>query len=185
MMITVSDNMATNLLIDRVGMDRVNELMADLGLASIRLQRKMIQPEESARGNENLATPADAAALMARILRCELPMEPVLCEDLQRVLAIPHAGPIQDGTPGGIRVLQKTGSVPGVRTSWGVVELPGRPYAMAVMGNYGETPEISALIERIARLSYEYFRRLAGATGHGVRVPLDLLEGTRRRNPSR
>ncbi len=66
--------------------------------------------------------------------------------------------------------------IEGVRTSWGVVDLPGRPYALAVMGNYGETDEIAEKIEAIARLSHWYFSRLAGATEYGTRVPLELLE---------
>ncbi|MDP2959618.1 MAG: serine hydrolase, partial [Longimicrobiales bacterium] len=73
LMIIVSDNMATNLLIDRVGMDNVNRTMVALGLPNTKLQRKMIRPEESARGNENLSTPQEAAALMVRIFKCELP----------------------------------------------------------------------------------------------------------------
>ncbi len=176
LMITVSDNMATNMLIDRVGMERATRIMNGLGFPNTRLQRKMIRPLESARGNENLSTPAEAARLMARILRCDLPIDEADCEELQDVLAIPHAGPIQDGTPGGIRVLQKTGSITGVRTSWGVVDLPGRPYALAVMGNYGETSEISETIEVVAEEAYAYFSRLAGATDFGTRVPLELLD---------
>ena len=183
MMITVSDNMATNMLIDRVGMENVTAIMAELGLPDTRLQRKMIRQEQSARGNENLSTPLQAATLMRRILECDLPMPADDCREMQAVLAIPHAGPIQDGTGPGVRVLQKTGSIAGVRTSWGVVDLEGRPYALAVMGNYGETPEISAEIETVAALSYWYFTRLAGATEYGTRVPVDLLERIRRRQP--
>lgn len=183
MMITVSDNMATNMLIDRVGMENVTAIMAELGLPGTRLQRKMIRQEQSARGNENLSTPLEAATLMRRILECDLPMPADDCREMQAVLAIPHAGPIQDGTGPGVRVLQKTGSIAGVRTSWGVVDLEGRPYALAVMGNYGETPEISAEIETVAALSYWYFTRLASATEYGTRVPVDLLERIRRRQP--
>ena len=58
LMITVSDNMATNMLIDRVGMGNVTAIMAELGLPGTRLQRKMVRQEQSARGNENLSTPS-------------------------------------------------------------------------------------------------------------------------------
>lgn len=176
LMITVSDNMATNILIDQVGMANVTAIMAELGFPETKLQRKMIRQEESARGNENLSTPVQAARIMARILECDLPIDEPDCHEMQAVLAIPHAGPIEDAIPSGIRVLQKTGSITGVRTSWGAVDLPGRPYALAVMGNYGETNEISDEIETIARLSHWYFSRLAGATDYGTRIPVELLE---------
>lgn len=181
LMITVSDNMATNMLIDRVGMENVTAIMAELGLPNIKLQRKMIRQEQSARGNENLATPAQAAQLMARILACDLPMSTDACRAMQDIIAIPHEGPIQAATPGPVRVLQKTGSIAGVRTSWGVVDLEGRPYALAVMGNYGETNEISDEIQRVAALSHWYFSRLAGATDYGTRVPVELLDRIRNR----
>ena len=63
-MILYSDNTATNVLIDALGMDAVNALSASLGAPETLLQRKMIRPEESARGNENLSTPRDAAGIM-------------------------------------------------------------------------------------------------------------------------
>jgi beta-lactamase class A len=179
LMITVSDNMATNILIDQVGMEHVNAVMAELGLNDIRLQRRMIRQEQSARGNENLATPRQAAALMARILRCDLPIGKDECAGLQAILAIPHDGPIEDGTPGGPRLLQKSGSIDGVRTSWGAVDLEGRPYALAVMGNYGDTEGITENIEAVAELSHWYFSRLAGATDYGTRVPVELLQRVR------
>src|SRR6185436_21021754 len=94
LMIVLSDNTATNILIDRVGKERVTTTMRELGLPEIRLQRKMIQPRESMAGNENLATPASAAALMGRTARCELPMSQPRCADLRRILEIPKEGPI-------------------------------------------------------------------------------------------
>lgn len=184
-MITISDNMATNILIDQVGMANVTRIMAELGFPSTKLQRKMIRPEESAKGNENLSTPAEAAALMARILTCDLPMPEALCREMRAVLEIPHEGPIQDAIPRGITVGQKTGGITGVRTNWGYVDLRGRPFALAVMGNYGDSDEISDAIREVAELSYGYLSRLAGATPYGTRVPVELLERVRQGRPPR
>jgi beta-lactamase class A len=175
LMIIVSDNVATNLLIDHLGMDAVNRTMASLGLPATRLQRSMIRPEESARGNENLSTPRESAALMQRILRCELPIDAASCRELRAILEIPHAGPIQDAVPGGIVVGQKTGSIAGVAVNWGYVDLPGRPYVITAMGNYGDTPRINQAIREASAAVHEYFGFLAGATEYGTRVPLRLL----------
>lgn len=43
----------------------------------------MIRPRESAVGNENVATPAQAAELMRRIHTCELPMSKPRCDELR------------------------------------------------------------------------------------------------------
>lgn len=175
LMIVLSDNTATNLLIERVGMDGVNRTMAAMGLSGIRLQRKMIRPEQSAAGNENLATPAQAAALMGRIWHCELPMSESRCQELRGILEIPKDGTFPDAIPNDIRVAWKPGGIEGVGTAWGLVELPGRPYAVAVMANYAAGGAQDEAISQVSAVTYEYFYRLARSTPYGARVPLELL----------
>jgi len=174
-MITVSDNTATNLLIDRVGMDKVNATMRDLGVPAVKLQRKMIRPKESAAGNENIATPAAAASVMAKIARCELPMPKERCADLRRVLEIPKGGPIEASVPEGVRVAWKPGDIEGVSTVWGLVELPGRPYVVVGMVNYSDAEDAARALRRIADAAYGYFHVLARSTPYGARVPLDVI----------
>ena len=41
--VSLSDNTATNLLIDALGMDAVNRTLADMGFRETRLQRRMIR----------------------------------------------------------------------------------------------------------------------------------------------
>ena len=173
-MITVSDNTATNLLIDRVGMEKVNATMRELGLGAVKLQRKMIRPKDSAAGTENIATPAAAATVMAKIARCELPMPKERCAELRRVLEIPKGGPIEASVPQGVRVAWKPGDIEGVSTAWGLVDLPGRPYVVVGMVNYGDADAGRAL-RRIADAAYGYFQVLARSTPYGARVPLDVM----------
>jgi beta-lactamase class A len=175
LMITLSDNSATNILIGRVGMDAVNRTMASLGYPDIKLQRLMIHEASSARNQENVATPAEAASLMARIARCDLPMRKERCEALRAMLEIPKEGSFPRPIPSGIKVAWKPGNITGVATAWGLVELPGRPYIVTVMTNYGRGEGDDA-IETISKGAYDYFARLAGATGYGTRVPLELLK---------
>src|SRR3954470_20594009 len=61
LMVTLSDNTATNMLIDIVGMDAVNRMLDGAGFRKTRLQRKMIRPESMVRGEENVSMPAEAA----------------------------------------------------------------------------------------------------------------------------
>jgi beta-lactamase class A len=174
-MITVSDNTATNLLIDRVGMDQVNATMRELGVPQIRMQRKMIRPKESAAGNENIATPAAAATVMAKIARCELPMPKERCGELRRLLEIPKGGPIEASVPEGVRVAWKPGDIEGVNTAWGLVDLPGRPYVVVGMVNYSDVDDAMRARRRIADAAYGYFHVLARSTPYGARVPLEAL----------
>jgi beta-lactamase class A len=174
-MITVSDNTATNMLIDRVGMDKVNATTRALGLPEVKLQRKMILPRDSAAGNENIATPAAAATIMAKIAKCELPMRRERCGELRRLLEIPKGGPIEASVPEGVRVAWKPGDIEGVNTAWGLVDLPGRPYVVVGMVNYSDADEGMKALRRIADAAYGYFHVLARSTPYGARVPLDVI----------
>ncbi len=67
--VTVSDNTATNRLIERVGPERVTERLIEWGCISTRLRRRMYDMEARARGLENLMTPRETASLLLRVLR--------------------------------------------------------------------------------------------------------------------
>ena len=72
LMIILSDNTATNLLIDRLGTENINRAMADLGLSEkTKCRRKLFEPELSARGIQNHVTAADIGLLLKRMLRGE------------------------------------------------------------------------------------------------------------------
>lgn len=180
LMIVLSDNTATNMLIDRVGgFDSVNSTMSSLDVGQIRLQRRMIKPLESARGAENLATPTDAARLMQRLATCALPVSQSGCEEVRRILELPKSGSIPASVPGNVRVAWKPGGVEGVQTAWGIVELPARPYVVVGMVTYADGDEASAALRSIADAAYEYHRRLARASRYGVRVPLTVADSIR------
>src|SRR5712671_2424597 len=57
MMVAVSDNSATNVLIDRVGMDNVNVFLNAQGLRDTHLRRKMMDLKAATEGRENVSTP--------------------------------------------------------------------------------------------------------------------------------
>lgn len=176
-MILHSDNTSTNILIDRLGMDAINRLSASLGAPQTVVQRRMIQPEASARGQENLSTPREAARIMERIAACDLPMSAAACARVREILEIPKGGPPRAPVPASVPIAFKPGGITGVATTWALVGLDGRPYVLSVMTNYGGNG--SAVVEAAARAAYGYFTRLAGATPYGTRVPPRLLPPTR------
>lgn len=66
---TVSDNTATNRLIERVGTERVNERLEEWGCRTTRLERAMFDTEAKARGCENLMSPRETASLLSLVAR--------------------------------------------------------------------------------------------------------------------
>ncbi|MBM64117.1 MAG: hypothetical protein CL484_14305 [Acidobacteria bacterium] len=171
-MIVYSDNTATNVLIDELGMEEINALSTSLGARRTRLQRKMIRPEESVLGNENLSTPRDAALIMEKIATCDLPLSQASCKRVRDILELYKGGPIRAPIPRSVPIAFKPGGIVGVATVWGLVNLPDRPYIVAVMSNYGGNG--SAMIEAVSAVAYSYFSRLSGVTHYGTRVPLDV-----------
>ena len=64
LMIGLSDNSATNTLIELVGMKNISNTMQSLGFPNTKVQRKMIDQPASLRNEENLSTPAEAVQIM-------------------------------------------------------------------------------------------------------------------------
>lgn len=178
LMINLSENNATNILIDEVGMDSVNALTASFGLKTMRLQRKMLDRDSQARGAENIASPADAAALMTRIARCELPVSQPACARIREIMEIdqpPH--PAKDGIPRNIPIAFKWGGLEGVSAGWAIVDLPDRPYVFAIMTSFGT--DNAAAVRAASDAAYSYYGRLARANAYGSRVSADVMRDVR------
>ena len=65
LMVTLSDNTATNVLIDRLGMEQIARGMQALGLTGTKLRRHMMDTAAARRGDENVSTPDEIARLLA------------------------------------------------------------------------------------------------------------------------
>jgi beta-lactamase class A len=169
MMINLSENTATNLLIDEVGMDNVNHLTGGAGLKSIKLRRKMLDYDAQAANQENVANAGDAAVLMMKVANCSLPLSKDSCVTMRKILEIPKTPfPVTDPIPKDIPVAFKPGSMEGVLSGWGIVGLPERPYAFAIMTTYG-TSNATAVRDASAA-GFDYFWRLGRANQYGARV---------------
>jgi beta-lactamase class A len=167
LMVIVSDNTATNMLIDRVGMVSVNQTMARLELANTKLQRKMLDREAWLADRENLSTPNEQARLLEIILAQEA-LSQKSTEALLKILSIPKGSRIRPLLPRSTRVAHKTGSVSGVVVDVGIVFLPDSPFIVSAMVNWLTDPgQAERAISRISLVAYEYFDRLAHSNSFG------------------
>lgn len=162
-----SDNEATNALIERVGMDAVNRRLDTLELPRTRLQRRMMDLDAARRGLENVSTPAEMLRL-AEVLYRGAGLSPARATDLVDVASVAKLSSFEVPGPTGVRVMGKTGTLEGVRAFTAVVDLPGRPYAAAIMTTYLRRDEDGeAAIRQIWAALYDTFDRLARASEHG------------------
>lgn len=173
LMIVLSDNTATNILIDQVGMANVNDTLAHLGLAQTRLQRRMIDTAAQRAGQENLSTPREMTTLL-ELLHGGKVLDASHTAALLEILKYPkeNASPLRNGLPDGIALANKGGSLPGVRCDSGIVLLPDRPYVISMMTTYGQDSHAAErAISEVSRRVLEYFERLARSNAQGVRLP--------------
>lgn len=167
MMVAVSDNSATNVLIDRVGFDNVNAMLESLGLHSTRLRRKMMDLNAAKQGNENIATPREMMTLLANIDQGKV-LDPAHKDAFFKMLATGKNSPIRQAVPDAVVAADKPGELEAVRADSGVVFAQNRPFVICVMTSYDQDENAAnATIGRIAKAAYEYFDRVGRASPYG------------------
>jgi beta-lactamase class A len=166
-MVAVSDNSATNVLIDRVGMDNVNTLMTSLGLPHTRLRRKMMDLKAAGEGRENVSTPREMATLLEQLYRGKV-LNKEMSDDFFKVLSTHKDSWIPRYLPEGLKIANKPGSLEGVRNDSGVVFLEHRPYIICVMTTYlRHESDGEDAIAHISQAAYRMFDRLSRASEYG------------------
>jgi beta-lactamase class A len=170
LMIVLSDNTATNILIDRVGMDNVNGLLRELGLKDTKLQRRMMDIEAGRASRENLSTPREMATLLELLHKGKI-LDAAHTALAIEILKYPKSTSLRRGVPPQVEVANKPGGIPGVACDSGIVLLAGRPYAISVMTTYGRDEEAAGrAITEASRSVFAYFERLARSNLYGART---------------
>lgn len=168
LMVVLSDNSATNLIIDRVGMDKVNAMLHGLGLDQTVLARKMIDTGAEQADRENRSTPRQMVSLLESLHAGKL-LDPAHTKIALEILEYPKDSPLRAGVTSDVRVAEKPGSLNGAQCDSGIVFLTGRPYAISVMTTFNPAngdPAITSVSQRV----FAYFKRLAHANSYGVNV---------------
>ncbi len=167
MMVAVSDNSATNVLIDRVGMDNVNAMLDTLGLSHTRLRRKMMDLEAAKHGRENISTPREMMNLLEAIYRGKM-LNPESTSDFFKVLSTNKASWIPRDLPADVRVADKPGSLEAVRNDSGIVFVENRPYVICVMTAFLRNErDGEEAISKVSLAAWRMFDRLSRATEYG------------------
>ena len=173
LMILLSDNTATNVLIDTLGPDTITTRMQALGARGYRLRRRMMDGAAAARGEENVASASDLVTVMDAI-RTGRGLTPSSQAEAIRILREFGPTAVRAGVPTGVPVAAKPGALDGVRSEIAWVDLEGRPYLLCVMTSFlADDGAGDRAITDISRATYQYFSRLAraGVEGRLLSVP--------------
>lgn len=161
-MIATSSNLATNLLIDVIGLEAMQRILAPLHLGGIELRRG-VEDELAWQAGINNQVTANGLLQALRLIVEERAYSAEIC---QRMLDILHQQQFKDGIPAGLpegaRVAHKTGDISTAAHDAGIVFLPDRePYVLAVLTQW--PPDAGRRREVIARISQSVFDHLRAA----------------------
>jgi beta-lactamase class A len=134
LMIDVSSNLATNLLIERVTAARVMEFMREIGAQNISVLRGVEDGKAFQKGLNNTATARDLMTILRRIAEHRAVSPAASKEMIQVMLRQKFNEGIPAGLPAGVRIAHKTGSITRVNHDAAIVYPPGRkPYVLVVL----------------------------------------------------
>jgi hypothetical protein len=155
-MIAQSSNLATNIIIERVTADSVNELLRRIDAGGMRVLRGVQDIPAFERGLSNTTTAEGYARVLASLAHCAvLPREP--CAHAHATLeAQRFRDMIPAGLPPHVRVANKTGWITGIRHDGALVyPSDGLPYVLVVLTRgLPDTAAAQQLASDIARLSW-------------------------------
>ena len=158
-MIIRSSNLATNLLLDLLGIGFLQRVLEDHGLAGIDLRRGVEDELAFEHGINNRVT-ADGLVQLLRLIADERTFTPELSRSMLDIL---HDQEFRSGIPAGLpahaRVAHKTGEISTIAHDAGIVYLPKRrPYVVAILTEWD--PETSGRSPTIAAASYMVYEHL-------------------------
>jgi beta-lactamase class A len=159
LMTLVSDNTATNRVIERVGIDRVNAKLEAWGCTSTRLRRKMFDTRAEAAGLRNEMTARETAALLLRLVRGELVDRATSGIVLGILEHATEGGRLRRYLPYDAYVAHKLGTLGGVRNDVGVLRVDRSVVAVGFTNDLEDEAAGDVILGLLGWAAY----RLAGA----------------------
>jgi beta-lactamase class A len=157
LMITVSSNLATNILIERTGAANVETLMRRYGANNMRVLRGVEDGKAFERGMNNTTTARDLMILLQRIAERRAVSKEASSEMQKVLLDQKFTEGIPAGLPAAAQVAHKTGSITRHYHDAAIVLLPNRkPYVLVVLTKgLEEEKRAHRLVADISRQFYE------------------------------
>lgn len=158
LMIVLSDNTATNILIDLLGMERINESIKKMNLKGTFLQRKMMDLEAKKEGFDNFITPRAVYKILRAYLTADN-LDPVHCEKIIDIFKRQQCNnklPVR--VPSEIEIAHKTGDLPGVEHDAGIMYINGQRIIVVVLTKELTDNKVGVkLNNQVGEMVYRYY----------------------------
>ncbi|HEV2851680.1 MAG TPA: serine hydrolase [Thermoanaerobaculia bacterium] len=156
-MIVRSSNLATNLLIEKIGASRANDLMRSLGAYRIQVLRGVEDEKAFNAGLNNKVTAKDLEIALTALAKGET-FKPASNEKMIEILKAQEFNEkIPAFLPKGTPIAHKTGDITGIHHDAAIVYPPGEPpYVLVVLtGGIQDEKEADRVIAEISRVVWQ------------------------------
>jgi beta-lactamase class A len=155
-MITVSSNLATNILIDLVDAKNANDSMRKLGANDIKVLRGVEDQKAFDKGLSNTTTAYDLTLIFEKIAQNKV-VDKQSCEEMRKILFNQKFNEIiPEKLPKTVKVAHKTGSITGVQHDSGIIYLPdGRRYVLVLLSK--KLKNVDAGVKMLADVSEMFY----------------------------
>lgn len=159
LMIILSDNTATNVLIDLLGFEEINQMAKELNLKDTVLKRKMMDFKAAKEGKENLITALDMAILMENIYKGSI-LIPKNCEIMVKILSKQkHRDKLPRYISDNALIAHKTGELSRLNHDIGIFYLENIDYLIGIFTTDGKNDlDGKRTIGKISKLVYDYLK---------------------------
>jgi D-alanyl-D-alanine carboxypeptidase (penicillin-binding protein 5/6) len=169
LMIRYSDNTATNLVLDQIGMESTSKTMRELGFPETQIHSKVfrrdtsVAPERSKAFGLGSTTAAEMIGLLELLHAKKLVSENASLQMMAHLASCDDESKLVRSLPKTVKSFHKTGSVNDVRTDAGLFQTPKGTLAIAVLtaknkdSSWGNTNAAELLCSKIGLAAYEWF----------------------------
>jgi len=154
LMITISDNTATNILIRHVGVERLKQSFMEMGLQKTEVKRELYDMEAAERGLQNYFTPKEIGGLLEKLYNGTFVNKAASDEMISILKSQQICHKISDSLPAGVEVANKTGEVSGVTHDAGIV-YGERPFVFVFASMQTDTSLANQALRKLARVCYD------------------------------
>ncbi|MHC4402343.1 MAG: serine hydrolase [Planctomycetota bacterium] len=169
LMIAYSDNTATNLVLDRIGIKSTADTMDKLGFSNTKIHAKVFRrdtsvfPQRSEEFGLGSTTAAEMVGLLEQLHQGKLGDEAASKEMVDHLLCCQDKTRFPRPLPPGTKIAHKTGSVSRVRCDAGIIYSPSGPIALCVLTaenqdqRWVDDNDANRLCARVAKIVYDHF----------------------------
>ena len=185
LMMAYSDNTATNLVLEEIGLKSTNDAMETLGFPNTKIHAKVfrrdtsIAPDRSEKFGLGSTTAGEMVELLEKLHAGKFADEARTKEMIEHLSNCQDTSRFPRFLPAGTKVAHKTGSVSRIRTDAGIIFSPSGPIALCVLTSENQDQRWvddnagSRLCADVAKIVFDYFhprRRLASGTPEQLKL---------------